>query len=262
MCRYSVEKFIGAVGDKTMTDYTLEDVERFKNQNLTFGFSPTSVNIAYRSMKAVFSLAMKLEVIIKSPFRYSTAIKLADRKPAFLSHENLKSLLAVTSNTTLKDMFFIAALSGMRLSEIVNLKWSQIDFARREIMIQNSDDFTTKTGKSRSIPMHSKVIEILQCRMAKNREYVFSKPTGYKFHESYVTHYFKKCCIKANLSEDVHFHTLRHSAASFLINAGVSIYEVQKILGHSSVVTTQIYSHLSPSTLNLSINKIQLLDVA
>ena len=78
---------------------------------------------------------------------------------------------------------------------------------------------------------------------------VFSKSGGIKFNNDYVTKNFKKAVRKAELNDKVHFHTLRHSFASRLVQRGASIYVVKELLGHTDVTTTQIYSHLEQSNL-------------
>ena len=79
--------------------------------------------------------------------------------------------------------------------------------------------------------------------------YVFSKSGGIKFNNDYVTKNFKKAVRKAELNDKIHFHTLRHSFASRLVQRGASIYVVKELLGHSDVSTTQIYSHLEHKNL-------------
>ena len=147
-------------------------------------------------------------------------------------------------------------MTGMRLAEITNLKWTQIDFGKMQIEIIQRDDFHTKTGKSRNVPMHTTVLEILKRRSLKQNIYVFGKSNGYKYTESFVSHYFRTYRMKVGLPKEFHFHSLRHTCASLLVNSGVSIYTVKEILGHASVLTTQIYSHMAPNVLLESINKI------
>ena len=81
---------------------------------------------------------------------------------------------------------------------------------------------------------------------------------GHRISESYVSHRLKKAVRKAGLSDKLHFHSLRHSHASWLVQGGVSLYEVQKLLGHSSISVSEAYSHLLPDTLHDSVNKIRL----
>jgi len=256
----AVTEFISIVGDKLLSTYTPQDIESYKQKLLSNKLAPTTVNIRYRAVKSVFGFAVTHEHLMKSPFAKTAFIKIAQRAPLYLTREDVQKLLAKVKNTTLKDLFLFAALTGMRLAEITNLKWSAIDFKTSQIVVKNDDSFTTKSGKERAVPIHSLVLEVLKRRAAhrKSAEYVFSKSSGYKLSESYVSHQFKFYVTKAQIDERLHFHSLRHTTASHLVNAGVSIYEVQKLLGHSSVATSMIYSHLAPSRLAESINKIEL----
>lgn len=99
-------------------------------------------------------------------------------------------------------------------------------------------------------------MKLLDRRAAATRyEYVFDRNGGRKTG-SYIAHMFKKFVRKAGLNERLHFHSLRHTFATCLVQSGVSIYEIQKLLGHSSIVITQMYSHLAASELHRAVNKI------
>lgn len=87
---------------------------------------------------------------------------------------------------------------------------------------------------------------------------VFSFPDGRGLKVGYVGHRFKKFIRKAGLSEEIHFHSLRHTGATWLVQNGVSIYAVQKLLGHSNISVTQVYSHLETESLFNSIEKISI----
>jgi integrase len=248
--------FLVAVGDKLLSQYTLEDVERFKNYLLQKKKSATTVNMYHRAQKSVFQSAVDNEYLLKNPFRHSQQVKQAERKISFMQKADIEKLLSVVKNETLKDLYLVACLTGLRLSEIVNLKWYQVDFQASVIQVVNDETFQTKTGRNRVVPMHNLVISVLQKRKQIG-EYVFNKG-AYKYEASYVSRYFKRCVKDAKLNTELHFHSTRHSAASLLCASGVSIFEIQKILGHSSVnLTANTYSHLLPSTLVNSVNKIQ-----
>ena len=87
--------------------------------------------------------------------------------------------------------------------------------------------------------------------------YVFQKVNDVKLNQECVSKDFKKAVRKSKLSERIHFHTLRHSFASILVQKGASIYVVKELMGHSDISTTQIYSHLRKENL---IDAIHLLD--
>jgi len=139
----------------------------------------------------------------------------------------------------------------MRLGELTNLKWENIDFKSETLIVKNDNSFSTKSRKDRIIPMNKKVTSLVKKKKSidRNGVYVFSKGSGIKFNKDYITKSFKKAVRKTELNDKVHFHTLRHSFASRLVQRGGSIYVVKELLGHSDVTTTQIYSHLEQNNL-------------
>ena len=84
---------------------------------------------------------------------------------------------------------------------------------------------------------------------------VFAR-SGNRLSQSYVEHKFKQYVRSAGLKENLKFHSLRHTFATWLVQNGASIYEVQKLLGHSDIKTTQIYAHLMASELHSTVNRI------
>ena len=79
--------------------------------------------------------------------------------------------------------------------------------------------------------------------------YVFSKSSVLNFNAEYVSKQFKKALRAAKLNDDIHFHSLRHSFASNLVQRGVNLYVIKELLGHEDIKTTQVYSHLTQSSL-------------
>ncbi len=94
----------------------------------------------------------------------------------------------------------------------------------------------------------------------KKAGYVFTSPDGKKLRVGYVSHRFKKNVRAAGLSDEFHFHSLRHTGATWLVQGGVSIYAVQKLLGHSSISTTQVYSHLEVENLFQYVDQLEMPD--
>jgi len=87
-----------------------------------------------------------------------------------------------------------------------------------------------------------------------NKDYIFYRMIGIKLNEDYVSKQFKKVVREASLMENIHFHTLRHSFASRLIQKGASVFVVKELLGHEDIKTTQIFSHLQTENLTEAIN--------
>ena len=138
------------------------------------------------------------------------------------------------------------------------MRWDWIDFSQNQITVKCTELFLTKNKKERIVPMSTKVQSILSKRSKLNfhnaDDIVFYKTKGKMFYSEFVSKQFKRIVRKANLSEKIHFHTLRHSFASMLVQRGVSLYVVKELLGHEDIATTQIYSHLQKQNLRDAVN--------
>lgn len=244
------------VGDRLLSEYTVNDVETYKQKRLET-VSPVTLNIELRSLKSTFNSAVKWELLKENPFRKVSLLKVPQRPPSYLMKEDFKRLMDGVKEPLLRDVFLFAVLTGFRKGEILNLKWSGVDLQKRQITIENSDTFTTKSGKSRTVPMNDALVEMLTKRESERNgcAYVFHR-NGYRLNELYLSHRFKKYVVDLGLNSNLKFHSLRHTAASWLVDANVSLYVVQNILGHANISTTQIYSHLSQNTLHESVNRV------
>jgi len=143
----------------------------------------------------------------------------------------------------------------MRLSEITNLTWRNVNLTSRIITV-GDENFATKSRNQRYIPMSDEVYEILlkkiemKQRIFKlNEDYIFCKSDGKKFTGDYVSKRFKLACNISGIEKSIHFHSLRHSFASNLAQKGISLYIIKELLGHASISTTEIYAHLNMDSL-------------
>lgn len=249
--------FLAIGGNKGLTAYSLKDVEHFKAERQKT-CSPVTVNIDFRALRAAFNLAIKWRLLNDNPFSHSSQVKQPETVPSHLTKQDFQKILAEVREPVLRDIYLFAVLTGMRQGEILKLSWSNVDFEHKLIQVASSGRFLTKTGKVRSIPMSDAVFELLSRRsLTSTGQYVFHKD-GFPVTASYVCHKFKKYVRKLGLSEGFRFHSLRHTFATWLVQDGVPIYEVQKLLGHSSISVTQVYAHLRPEGLHNTVNRIHL----
>jgi site-specific recombinase XerD len=216
----------------------------------------------YRTLKSAFKKAVQWNYIESNPFDKIKLPKIPQNKPVFINDIELKQIISYEKNPTLRDIYLFAFYSGCRLNEILNLKWSSINFSERLISIKNDETFTTKSKKERIIPINNYLFENLKNRLPKvnninNNDYVFIDAKGKKFRADTVSKWFKAAVIETskhiNLDTSIHFHSLRHSFASCLVQRGVSIYEISKLLGHSDIKVTEIYSHLKSENLRSAV---------
>jgi integrase len=176
-------------------------------------------------------------------------------------------LLNAVKGDPIEPAVYLGLFLGLRRSEVVGLRWKDIDFDKKLITIQNtvvrfstiSELEKTKSRASRrTLFMPDTLKEYLEAlkasqeearavigRKYSEEEHVLQWPDGTSYNPSYVTHRFKKV-LKANRLPEIRFHDLRHTAGSILLNDGLSIKQIQNMLGHEKSSTTlDIYSHLS-----------------
>lgn len=246
--KLSFRRLIKYVGE----DKYLKDLTKPVAVNFLYSVFAESKHAAYlymRTLKAALNKGISLGYLNENVFVGIKLPKVPKNFPVFISPEELDKIVVGIQEEDIKQIIVFAFFSGMRINEILNLQWSQINFKKHLIMVECSEGFTTKNKSSRQIPIHQKILEILLSRQSKkNISYVFSK-NSVRYNDDFISKKFKKGVRAAGLSDDIHFHTLRHSFASNLIQKGISLYVVKELLGHSSISTTQIYSHLKNDNL-------------
>ncbi|KXB09111.1 hypothetical protein AKJ60_00955 [candidate division MSBL1 archaeon SCGC-AAA385M11] len=239
------KRIIPLWGRMKMTEITREDVEEFKANFVRAEYKPASVNRYLALVKYIFSLAEKWEVIDKSPARNVAKLEENNQKERYLSQEETQQLLQELSNcqsTVVPDLIEFLILTGARRGEAMQAKWQDVDFERGVWTIPLS-----KSGKARHVPLSGSALQVLQRRQGNENEYIFPNPqTGKPLNHFHGT--WDRLRKRAGIP-DVRIHDLRHNFASLLINSGRSLYEVQKLLGHADISTTQRYAHLTQDTL-------------
>jgi len=219
--------------------------------------SKYAASLYYRTLKAAFNKAVVWNYIEVNPFNKIKTPKLPTSFPVFIPEAELIEILDKTENQLYKNIFTTAFYTGMRLGELLNMKWNWIDFSQDIITIKNSDIFISKSKRERVIPIHSKVKTILKALFPIGKQQnnlVFHRYESIKLNEDFVSKQFKKAVRDAELNDKIHFHSLRHSFASALVQRGVSLYAIKELLGHENIKTTQIYSHLQKENLSQAVN--------
>lgn len=214
---------------------------------------PKGYRVYFRTLKSAMNKAIDWGYIKENHFVKIKLPKKQQTYPSYIGEGELSNICSRIDNSIIRDIVKVAFYTGLRLNELLNLTWKDIDFTTTNITV-GGINFTTKSRGARIVPMCSEVQHILT--VLKNvsiNSYVFSKSSGARYTDNHVSKAFKKACKAAKVDSQIHFHSLRHSTASILAQNGVSIYVIKDILGHSSIVTTQIYSHLNAETLKAAI---------
>lgn len=238
----------------------------------------SSVSVAtlrkrYRHLKAFLRHALKQGYLDKNPIEDVQPPKPEKKVPAFLMPDQLERLLrAIDADFELKyaddqarpgqiqwlkDLIILAVNTGCRLSELTGLRWSAVNFATGFLTVGKHT--RTKSGHERSIPLTQDALEVLT-RLDAEREgdgddYVLKGYTGGQLNPNYASKRFKYYVRLAKLPEEIHFHSLRHTTASWLAMKGVPLRVIQAILGHSTLGVTEKYSHLTPDVMKAAMQE-------
>ena len=173
-----------------------------------------------------------------NPARGLSRPKFDNRRQRFLTADEASRLLDAAGkslNPQLRPIVALLLLTGARISELLHAEWKHVDLARRSWLIP-----TTKNGKSRHVPLSQPAIDIIQA-LPKLEECKWLLPNlKTKLPFVSIKHGYQKARRDARL-EDVRIHDLRHSAASFMINAGIDVFLVGKVLGHRQIARVRTH---------------------
>ena len=209
------------------------------------GVSRTTMNIALRNLSMMFTFAKDtLKIIPTSPMN-GKMMKTPKQRPLALNTELFTRLYIALHFRWMKNFVVIAILTGLRRKELVSLTWGQINWTRKIITVSAR---TAKGQKEREVPLSPQAVWILK-RIPRVSEYVFTtEKQGYEGlpvklrHASGIITRAKK---KAGIPGKITLHSLRHTYATWLIEHGANVPDVQQVMGHADIATTMNYNHLS-----------------
>lgn len=193
------------------------------------------------AVKSFYKLTMRMpDKISKIPYP-----KKDNKLPIVLSQNEIQRMFDVCKNLKHKVILALLYSCGLRVSELINLKWKHID---RERMIINI--IAAKGNKDRQVMLTPELIPLLEkyYREYKSKEYILNGQLPEKqlqYTDSSVGHVIKQLAASAGINKRVYTHLLRHCAFTHMVDAGTDINLIQRLAGHSSVKTTAIYTHIS-----------------
>lgn len=241
--KYRIEaNLVPFFGDTLLRSIEHEDVEAYKAMRLEL-VSLNTVNHELTNLSHMLKMAIKWGYLERNVMASVERFKLTRTTPGYLSEGEVARLLDAAEGTYIYPILVTALHTGMRRAELFNLQWPDVDFAQGTITIQGKADWHTKNYKARTMQMtpvlESALLEVW--RQDHRCDYVFHNKGR---RRAYVDGTLRSVCCMAGL-EGVTLHTLRHTFASHLVLAGVTLREVQELMGHQSYETTLRYAHLS-----------------
>jgi len=227
-----------------------ENLEIFKGTLQRSGLALSTINRMLRAIKAAINKAIDWKLLAPDPaYKRVKYMKEAQGKLTYFVPEEVRRILA-TCNQRWKTIVMLGYYAGLRRAEIRALRTSSIDFVNDRVNVESTDDFTTKSGKRRFIPMKPKLRKYLLHHLSSSIYVLGDDRPG----EASMSVAFAKILKRVRIKGSI--HTLRHTFASQCIMNGVPPRTVMEWLGHSTMQMTERYTHLVPAYLDKGIDKL------
>ena len=247
--RRSLKCLSKSFGGKLVCEISPYQIENYKIERLKT-LSPASVNRELACLKHMLNKAIEWGILETNPAKRVRLLRENNQRFRYLAEEEIIKLYDSCADH-LRPVIVTAIFTGMRKSEILRLKWEDIDFKQKIIFVRDS-----KNNESREIPICDQLISTLRDLKFKS-PYVFARENGKPF--ICIKTAFQNAVKRAGI-KDFRFHDLRHTFASHLIMSGVDLMTVKDLLGHKTINMTLRYSHLSPDHKRHAVNSLRFFD--
>jgi site-specific recombinase XerD len=244
----ALKSFLVFFRDKPTAEITNSDVIIYNNEyilknNLSASYQNQTIN----AIKLFFKIIHDSKMVTEELHRPKNAKTL----PNVLSKEEALRLIELTSNLKHKTLLALIYSAGLRISEAINMKITDIDSQRMLIHVKNA-----KGKKDRYTLLSTKVLGLLKeyYTIYKPKTFLFEGQSGEQYSSRSAQAVLHQSAKKAGITKQISLHTLRHSFATHLLENGTDLRYIQDLLGHSSPKTTMIYTHVSSTSLKNIIN--------
>ena len=247
--RRSLKCLSRCFGGKYIYEITAHQIENYKMER-SKTLSPASVNRELACLKHMLNKAVEWDMLETNPAKKVKLLRENNQRLRYLTQEEIEKLYDSCAEH-LKPIVRTALFTGMRISEILRLKWEDIDFKQGIIFVRDS-----KNGEMKEIPINDQLMFTLKSPKFKS-PYVFAQEDGRPRFS--VRTAFENAVKRAKIM-DFRFHDLRHTFASHLVMSGVDLITVKELLGHKTINMTLRYAHLSPDHKRHAINCLRFFD--
>ncbi|MDP8012161.1 MAG: site-specific tyrosine recombinase/integron integrase [Thermoplasmata archaeon] len=228
---------------KDPREVTMEDIDKYKEYlAIEKNYSKQSIYITMKALQSFFKY-LKIKDLYKLQ-----APKRSRKLPSYLNEKEMANILnAAKENERNYIILLTLAYSGLRVSELSSLKIEDIDFYDNFIHVRSG-----KGDKDRLVAIDENVLKIIKNYLNKEKRsegYLFISQKGTKITSTHIERIVKYYAQKAGIKKKVTPHTIRHTFATILLKNGADIRFIQQILGHSTIATTQIYTHVDEDAL-------------
>lgn len=241
-------------GKQKLAEIARREVQVFHNDLVTVeALAPATADHHVVYLRRIMNLAVQWEFLDKNPLTNIPLMKVDNKVERYLSDEEVKRLVSVLTTDLAYGASYILLFllsTGARLNEAMQSKWEHIDLDKSIWRIPATN---SKSKKTRSVPLNESAMWVLSQLWTKDKHPHLFVNAATKRPFVTITRAWYRLRAKAGI-EGLRVHDLRHSFASFLVNGGRSLYEVQQILGHSDPKVTMRYAHLSTKALQEAAN--------
>ena len=239
---YSIKRLKEHFGGMRLTDIHPLLIEGFKQKRVK-QVSKRKVDIELACLKHMFTKALEWGLAQESPARMVRLFRPNNARMRYLDVTEMEKLLGACDDY-FRPVVLVAIHSGMRRSEILGLRWADVDMSNGIIHVEDS-----KNGTRRDVPMSETVkATLMEMKERVECEWVFVHRSDSTKPLRDIRAPFQRALKRAGI-ENFRFHDCRHTAASWMAMKGIDLYRIQRILGHKDSRMTQRYAHLSPSYL-------------
>jgi len=235
----AISQFLDYFSKKDPAELNHEDIFRYvehkiKDKQISFSTQKGIIGAIKLFYKHIYNKNIKIDYIYPDRREH--------KLPKVLSAKDIKKVLGSIDNLKHRTLISTIYSSGMRISEVLNLKISDIDSKRMMVRIENS-----KGNRDREVMLSENLLILLReyYKAYKPKKYIFEGQGDGKYTARSAEQVFKKALRNAKINKEASLHTLRHSYATHLIEQGIDIRIVQELLGHKNIKTTQIYTHIT-----------------
>lgn len=245
-------KFIRGLG-KIFKDIKVDDVKSWILDLTERQIGKRSIKRKMSSLKSFYAWMYLQKKVDSDPFEYVHSPKATHALPDFFSEKEIDTLLTANEKRTdkLKDrdqaLLMLMFASGLRASEVVNLTFNQVDFDNRIMKVSgkgNKDRLVPFTNSAKEA-MLNYINDLRKDLLKEDTKYIFLNSKGNKMTVRGLEYILDEIEAKTGLYGKIHPHMLRHSFATKMLNRGADLRTIQELLGHSSIETTSIYTHVA-----------------
>jgi integrase len=250
-------------GNMPLSKVTREDLQRYYDHQLTAGLKPGSIKKIHATIHAALTFAVEHGLIFRNVAAIGDAPRYKPPEMQFWNNDEMNIFIANNLESEYYPLFYTALFTGMRRSELLGLKWQDIDLLMCQVAVRRTlkklkdgscifeDVKSTKSRRTIALtPNNAQVLQALfdsrSEKLAKPDSMVFCDPAGLPLRPNTISHAWALACKKARVKV-ITFHDARHTHATLLFKQGVNAKVVSERLGHSNVAfTLQTYVHVIP----------------